>query len=812
MTSPQLPPIKEPITGLDQSEVLARRARGEGNVVAFQSSRSYSQIVRQNAFTFINCVLFAIGTVLILMGRAGDAAVTAGLVFLNVVVGVVQEGRAKRILDHIALLTRPRARIVREGEQCEVDPSEIVLGDIIVVQPGDQIVVDGLVVGAGWFDVDESLLTGESDLISKRAGDVVYSGSYCVTGSGMYEAIRVGAASYASQLTADARAFRQIKTPLQRSIDVVIRVLVVLASLLAVLLIVSLLIDGAQTVECVQVAAVMATLVPQGLFAMIIVAYALGAVRVAGRGALIQQSNAVESLSNVTVLCLDKTGTLTTNRIRLERIEPLEIERENLERLLGDYVANLSDRNPTAKAIAAAFSGTKRPICEEVRFSSARKWSALVFEDDDLKEGYVLGAPEILQSGLAVGGDIEALTEQWTDEGFRVLLFARQSQPARLHDRGGEPLMPMSLVPLGLLGFAHELRADVHAALAGLASAGVALKVISGDHPRTVAAVALQAGMARDGAALSGPQLDDLDDQRLAQLSKETTVFGRITPKQKERLVRVFQESGEYVAMIGDGINDVLCLKQAQLGIAMESGSQAMRSVADLVLLNDAFSVLPAAFREGQRIVNGMQDIVRLFLTRTTYVALLILGVAVLGVAFPVTPKHNALLAFLTVGIPTPALAIWARPERAPRSLLRSVSHFVFPAAVAVAVAALAVYVIYLQTTGDAFIARSALTTYTVLCGLVLIPFVEPPAQAWVGGDELSGDTRPTLLALVLVALFAAMTALPVTRDFFELALLRPADYALLALTVFVWAMSLRCIWRHRLFERWLDFDPTKQA
>jgi cation-transporting ATPase E len=301
-----------------------------------------------------------------------------------------------------------------------------------------------------------------------------------------------------------------------------------------------------------------------------------------------------------------------------------------------------------------------------------------------------------------------------------------------------------------------------------------------------------------------------MDDVRLAELSKETAVFGRITPGQKERLVRVFKDSGEYVAMIGDGVNDVLSLKQAHLGIAMQSGSQATRGVADMVLLDDSFSVLPTAFSEGQRIVNGMQDIVRLFLTRTFYVTLLILGVAIVGVAFPITPKHNAVLALLTVGIPTLALAIWARSERPPRSLLRSVSHFVFPAAFTVSVVALAVYLIYLQTTDDVHIARTALTTFTVLCGLLLIPFVEPPTQAWVGGDKLSGDRRPAILALVLLALFSAIVLLTVLRDFFELELLRPLDYALIALAVVAWAAALRFIWRRKLFEWWLGIEDVR--
>jgi cation-transporting ATPase E len=810
MSDSQEAHITGKIKGLSESEVLARRARGEGNDVAFQASRSYVQILRQNAFTFINSVLFAIGTVLILMGRVGDAVVTAGLVLLNVIVGVVQEGRAKRTLDQIALLTRPKATVIREGNEHELDPSEIVLGDILVLRPGNQVVVDGRVVGGGRFDVDESLLTGESDLIPKGTGDEVYSGSFCVTGSGMYEAQKVGADSHANQLTAGARAFRQVKTPLQRNIDFVIRVLIFLASQLAILLILSLVIHGAPAVESIQVAAVIATLVPQGLFAMIIIAYALGAVRIAGKGALIQQSNAVESLSNVTLLCLDKTGTLTTSRIRLNEIEPLEAEHDDLRRVLADYIASISDRNPTAEAITAIGDGRKRHVREEVSFSSAWKWSALTLDDGDLSGVYVLGAPEILKSHLRADADLGTKIDEWTASGLRVLLFAHRSQLVSLYDDNGEPRMPENLVPMAILGFTDELRTDAQETLRGFADAGIELKVISGDNPHTVAAVARQAGMVSERMVVSGLQLDDMDDVHLAELSKETVVFGRITPLQKERLVRIFKESGEYVAMIGDGVNDVLSLKQAHLGIAMQSGSQATRGVADIVLLDDSFSVLPTAFSEGQRIVNGMQDIVRLFLTRTFYVTLLILGVAIVGVAFPITPKHNAVLALLTVGIPTLALAIWARPARPPRSLLRSVSHFVFPAAFTVAVVALAVYLIYLQTTDDAHIARTALTTFTVLCGLLLIPFVEPPTQAWVGGDKLSGDRRPALLALALLALFSLIVLLPVSRDFFELALLRPLDYALIALAVVVWAAALRFIWRRRLFEWWLGIEDAR--
>ena len=797
------------IQGLSEDEVIARRECGQGNDVPFETSRSYVQILRQNAFTFINVVLFTIGAVLILMGRTGDALVTAGLVLMNVVFGVAQEGRAKRTLDQLALLTRPQATVIREGQEQTVDPSEIVLGDVLVVQPGDQIVVDGQVIGDGHIDVDvdESLLTGESNLVPKRVGDPVYSGSFCVTGSTIFEAQKVGADSLANQLTAGARVFRQIKTPLQRSVDLVIRVLVFLASQLGILLAVSYAIKGQPFVESVQVAAVIASLVPQGLFAMITVAYAMGAIRIAGKGALIQQANAVESLSNVTVLCLDKTGTLTTNRIRLHEVYATGAHEDELRRILGDFAASASSRNPTAEAIRMACGGQARPVRAEVPFSSARRWSALTIDDGALRGVYVLGAPEMLLPHLVPGIELSHKVEEWAAQGLRVLLFAYRRDMAPTRDSNDEPRLPENLAPLGVLSFSDELRHEVQETLRSFAQAGIELKVISGDNPQTVAALAQQAGFERGFGVVSGLDLTGMDESQLDQVIEQATVFGRITPRQKEHLVRTLRDKGYYVAMIGDGVNDVLSLKQAQLGIAMQSGSQATRSVADIVLLNDSFAVLPTAFREGQRIVNGMQDIVRLFLTRTFYVTLLILGTSIAGVAFPLTPKHNSILALLTVGVPTLALAAWARPEKPPPSLLRSVSRFVFPAAFSVAVVSIGVYLFFLQTTDAVNTARTALTTVTVLCGLVLILFVEPPTPALVAGDELSGDWRPTFLMFGMMVLYAVVMIVPTLREAFELSPLRGVDSVLICGVVIVWAVVLRAVWRRRFFERWLGVD-----
>ena len=812
----------EQLQGLSLDEVQVRRKAGQVNRVRLGTSRSYAQIVRDNAFTFINTVLFGIGVLLVIMNSIDNAIVTAGLVLLNVVVGVAQEGRAKRTLDRIALLTRPKATVIREGREATVDPSEIVLDDLLVLRPGDQVVVDGDVVGDGRIEVDESLLTGESDLIPKRAGDPVMSGSFCVTGSAAYVARRVGAESYASQITAGARAFRRIKTPLQHDIDYVIRIMVLLAGTLGVLLGLSALVRHLTPLQLVEIAAVIVVLVPQGLFFMTTVTYATGAVRMAGRSALIQQLNAIESMSNVQVLCMDKTGTLTSNRILYNAVQPLDIPADQLSRLLGDFVMSLRDRNRTAQAIANAFEGQARRTTAEVAFSSARKWSGLTFADDGLQGSYVLGAPEVLAPHMRDAESLAPQAEEWAGQGLRVVLFACGGQDGTLADAAGEPQLPDELQPLALLSFSDELRPEAQRTLSEFGAAGIRLKIISGDNPQTVAALARQAGFDRQARAVSGLDLSGMDEAEFARTADEASIFGRITPQQKERLVRELRGQGQYVAMIGDGVNDVLSLKQAQLGIAMESGSQATRSVADIVLLGDSFGALPAAFREGQRIIRGMQDIMRLFLARTLYVTMLIVAASIIGAPFPVIPKHNFILALLTVGIPTLGLAAWAKPAPAgrngpeagrPWSTIRAIRHFVLPAAVTVTAASLVVYLYGLlipggELTGERVLfAQTALTTTTVLCGLLLIVFVEPPLRILVGGDELSGDWRPTALAGLMLVAYAVMLGVPGLRAWFSLVPLSAPILALIVLLVVLWAVVLLIMWRKRVFERLLELD-----
>lgn len=812
------------ISGLKQTEVATRRLHGEVNVAPIRTSRSYGQILRENVFTFINNALFGLGIALIVLGRISDALLAVGVALMNVLVSVVQEMRAKRTLDHIALITRPTASVIREGVEQHIDPAEIVLGDVLVARPGDQIVVDGPVL-VGQMNVDESLLTGESAAISKHAGDVIYSGSLCMAGSACYQAEQIGVHSLAQQLTTGARSFRRIYTPLQQEVNLVIRILLLLTIFFELLLVINAVVNRIPVVEGVRMSVVIAGLVPIGLFLAIATSYAMGALRIVRQGALVQQANAIESLSHVDVLCLDKTGTLTANALNLRQLVPIGISADRLSSTMGDYAASVSVGNRTSAALLASCQGKPRSTSEEVLFSSALKWSALSFHDADLQGTYVLGAPEIFQPFLQVEPSVEARMQTWENDGLRVLFFVTCPEPCALHNEQGEPQLPDHLTLLGLICLSDALRPEARETLRGFQEMGIQLKLISGDHPQTVAALAKQAGLDTNAQVVSGLELDQLDETAFAQVAEEATIFGRITPQQKKRLVRALRNRGHYVAMIGDGVNDVLSLKQANLGIAMHSGSQATRSVADLVLLDDSFAALPVAFREGQRITNGMEHILKLFLTHELTTVLLLIATGFIG-GFPFTPKNGSLLSFFTLGLPTLALAAWAQPGTRPgRSLIRSLLHFVLPASMTMTVWALGLYLIYfipayqelLQTSatlarmialpGAQADAQSALTTFTVLSGLLLIVFVQPPTGLFEGGASRDADKRPALLALVLALGYVGVIALPPLRRFFELESLGLLDYLLLGGFVTLWGICVRFVWRKHLLERFFNVD-----
>ncbi len=834
-TLPAEQPATDPVQGLSAAEAARRRASGLGNTPPPPTTRTYREIVTENVFTFINNVLFLLGIALALVGRPFDAVISLTVISTNIVVSVVQEIRAKRTLDRVALLHRPTARVIRDGVAADLPPDGLVVGDLLELGAGDQVVLDGRFV-SGRAQLDESQLTGESNLVAKEPGAEVFSGSFVVSGGGRYVAERVGNESLANRITSGARSFRRVLTPLQREVYLAIRIILLIVVYLELMVVINSVIHFVPLPEAVGQASILASLVPNGLFVSIAIAYALAAVRILRFGALVQQSNAVESLSHVDVLCLDKTGTLTANRLVLDAVHPLAASEDELRRLLGAAVASGAAGNRTSEAIAAGIGAAAVRATGEIPFSSARKWSAIAMDDADAPGGplraiVALGAPTMLRHATLADGEDgrptwEAIEEQvrtFARQGLRVLLVLG-AEAGPLEDRDDASELPAGMRPLGLVTLADELRPEAREALAAFREAGVSPKVISGDDPETVTALALQAGLGPELRLLSGPEIDALDDPALRAAVEETTIFGRITPSQKERIVDALRANGHYVAMIGDGVNDVLPLKKAQLGIAMQSGSQATRGVADLILTNDSFAALAPAVLEGQRIRNGMQDILKLFLARIGTVALLIVSSMMIGL-FPISIRNGSVVTLLTVGIPTVLLVLWAKPGPTPRvGLVASLLRFVIPATVLSSLFGLVAFYGVLELellrlgpevaseTALALalpIAQTAVTIFLVLVGLILVIFVEPPSRWWAPDGEPVGDRRPTVLALLLMGALPVLLALPIGRAFFDLRTLPVEQAAVPILLALGWLFVMRLFWHRRVIERFLGLDGT---
>jgi cation-transporting ATPase E len=818
----------EVAAGLTQREADARRRRGEGNVAVSASSRSYARILRTNVFSFFNIILFVIGAALLALGRYSDAFTSVGLGLVNAAISAVQEIRAKRKLDRLQLLNRSRVTVVREGRDVDVPPEEIVRGDVIHVRPGDQLVVDGPLLDGGRVDVDESLLTGESEPLLKKPGDDLLSGSFCVGGEGHQLARDVGASSYAGRLTADARQTTTDRTPLQHRIEFVVRLVMLLVALMSVTILFQAALEGFTLVRVVQTTAVLSGLVPYGLFFLVAVAYTVGAAKSSARGALVQQVNAVESMSSVDVVCTDKTGTLTTGRLGLSQVAPVgSMGAEAVERLVGSMARSTSAPNLTTTALAAALPGDAWPVRDEIPFSSTLRWSALR-TDHGL---YVLGAPDRLAPHLT-GASLTDTVAGLTAHGLRVLVVARAGADTPLRDPAGRPELP-ALEPVAVLSLADELRPDIPETIARLIADGIELKVVSGDDPRTVAALAEQAGLDA-GDPVSGADLVGLSDADLDRVVARTTVFGRIAPEQKERLVGALRRQGRYVAMIGDGVNDARALKRAQVGVAMKSGSAVARDVADIVLTDDSLAALLPAQHEGRRIINGIGTSMQVFLARVGTQGLVILAVTMLGLGFPYSPA-NVGLTLLTVGVPTLFLTTWARPTPPDPHLLANLGRFVVPAAVITAAAGVAVYAYHytflLGGFSEAVVpdfvvtdferytglssddvgfaeaaatigAQTALSTFVSYAAFLIILFLKPPNRWFASWTRPDGDRRPAVLVAVLVVAFSGGLFVSAFTAYFGLTQAADPVFRTVVPALVLWFLLLSAAYRFHVLDR----------
>jgi cation-transporting P-type ATPase E len=737
-------------SGLSEADASAALA-ALGPVAKPASSRSYASIVRANVLTVFNVILAAFGVITLAFGDWRDA-LFLGVIVANTTIGVAQEVRAKRALDRLALLVAPRAVVVRDGRARAVAVGEVVPGDLVRVGAGDQVVADGRLIEAHDLRLDESMLTGESDAVTRGAGESIHAGVFAVEGAGSYLVSAVGAQSFAAKIVGEARSFRHPRSPLERAVNRLLYALVGLVAVLGAVLGYSLYHRhvGTRTAVATSVAGGV-SLIPEGLMVLVSLTYAVASARMARRGVLAQQLNAIESLASVEVICVDKTGTLTEAALRVTELVPApDSDESGMAEILGRLAASAASPNATMLAIADAFQGEPEQPLGEVAFNSRRRWSAVRLREAT----YVLGAPERFALGPLANSARELQLA-----GRRVLALASTQTPPPADPGDGPP--PDSRL-LGLVVIAERLRPNVSQTIAFLHEQGVEVKVLSGDAPQTVAAIARDVGIPvrtlRDGSEI--PE----DPAELRAFALDASVVGRISPEGKRAIVGALNDAGRYVAMLGDGVNDVPALKAARLAIAQGSGAQMARSVSDLVLISGDFDAIPALMGEGRQALRNLSRVAKLYVTKSAFAAFLILTIGTSSEAYPLLPRHLSLAATLTIGIPTFFLALapssgsW-QPER----FVRGVARFAVPAGVIVGTGTVTGYLFALHDLDCTVMqARTVATAVLVMVGLYLVLALE-------AAGSRRRSTLVSGMCVTLAGLFIAAFVLPSVRRFFAL-------------------------------------------
>ncbi|MEW2510931.1 HAD-IC family P-type ATPase [Streptomyces sp. NPDC046870] len=742
-------------TGLTGAEVADRVGRGLVNDIPVRSSRSLGEIVRANVFTRFNAIIGVLWLITLFVAPIQDSLF--GFVILaNTGIGIVQEWRAKQTLDSLAVIGEARPTVRRDGIATEVATHEIVLDDLVEIGPGDRIVVDGVCAEADGLEIDESLLTGEADPVVKRPGDPVLSGSFVVAGGGAFTATKVGREAYAAQLAEEASRFTLVHSELRTGISTILKYVTWMMVPAAVGLVITQVVvknDDLKDSVARTIGGIV-PMVPEGLVLLTSVAFAIGVIRLGRKQCLVQELPAIEGLARVDTVCLDKTGTLTEGGMDVTELRTLDGADETyVRKVLGALGESDPRPNASLQAIIDAYPDSDDWRCvESLPFSSARKYSGAAFSEGDGETStWLLGAPDVL-----LGADDPALAEtaRLNEQGLRVLLLARahrdldDSEPAR------------GARPTALVVLEQRLRPDASDTLRYFAEQDVRAKVVSGDNAVSVGAVAAKLGL--DGAAVDARRLP-AERPAMARALEAGTVFGRVTPQQKRDMVGALQSRGHTVAMTGDGVNDVLALKDADIGVAMGSGSEATRAVAQIVLLDNSFATLPSVVAEGRRVIGNITRVATLFLVKTVYSVLLAVLVVCWQVEYPFLPRHLTLLSTLTIGVPAFFLALAPNTERARPHFVRRVMRYAIPGGVLAGVATFATYLLarHHYTGPGALAAETSAATLTLfLISMWVLAIIARPYTWW----------RVALVAAMAVA-FLFVLAVPALQDFFALKL-----------------------------------------
>jgi hypothetical protein len=909
---PVLPVIPPDIRGLSEAEAESRRLEGQDNVVKFSPERSHRDIIRENTLTIFNVSLVGVAVVQFLLGKPLDGFISLGVAVLNIGINVGQELLAERMLEGVVQETRPQATVIREGVIRSIDPGEIVVGDALVVGPGDQFLVDGTILTQAPISIDQAMLTGEGQQIPASKGHEVYAGSFCVTGRAVYEAEKVGDERLLATLVASSEPLPEKRTPLERIVNRVLSVLLVIVFVFLILFaVVYFRLDktiGIDVDVAISAASVIFSLAPAGLFFMIFLTYVGGTRQLGRKGALVHRARTVESLAHSTSLCLTEASLRTGTDIDLEMLpapaEEVRVAESRVRQILGDFARTSASTSRAVRAIADLFPGEHRTATAEAPFLSAFGWSALAFDDDDLRGVYVLGEPEILAAQLvqvedkeepgpeeepaarqeaaltAIRGrlssvgrlfgrgrsapdetalkepqktpgtedlDPQGLADTETADGSddetpatlpnplrglmgRVTGVLRRAEPTDadgieseeeesadvedvvyllaylpdlvpLHGPDGLPQIPDDLIPLARLHYTEHVEPETVDTLRSFADSGVRLRVFAAGSPDRVATLIEQANLEVDGERglpeVTGPELAALEGAELARVVSEEAVYAHVTPEQAAEVVQVLHDGGEKVAVVGDGPSDLQAMRQANLSIARHGSSQAALGVADIVLREDSTQALLSVLDEGQKTVNGLLDVLRLYLTQLSYLALLIPILWFSFRAFPYLSKQGGIIAIATLTLPSLGLSLWAatgvvHTERLGKLLAR----FALPAAMAITIASVFVFREFLGRRNNVEYAQLALTHMLIFSGLALVILAQPPFRLGGGKGLRRGDLRPTFLVLVILVLFFAAASIPIADQWFGIRHLRhPEDYAAIGLAVLAWVVVVLLVW-----------------
>ncbi|MGW3013697.1 HAD-IC family P-type ATPase [Streptomyces sp. NPDC001219] len=773
---------REPVTpGLTAAEVAERVARGEVNDVPVRSSRSAAEIVRANVFTRFNAIIGMLFVIILIVGPIQDG-LFGFVIVANTGIGIVQELRAKKTLDNLAVIGEARPAVRRDGVTEEIPTSAVVLDDVIELGPGDKVVVDGEVRESDSLEIDESLLTGEADPVLKKPGEQVMSGSFVVAGGGAFTATKVGRQAYAAQLAEEASRFTLVHSELRTGISQILKYVTWMMIPTAIGLILSHLLTLGMPGDAAirRMVAGIVPMIPEGLVLLTSVAFAIGVIRLGRKKCLVQELPAIEGLARVDVVCLDKTGTLTEGGMDVHGLRTLDGDEAYVRQVLGALGESDPRPNASLQAVVAAYPADGGWRCvQSLPFSSARKYSGASFNGPDGESStWLLGAPDVL---LPPGDHRLAETDTLNARGLRVLLLARA---VRALD---DPEVTRGVRPTALVVLEQRLRPDAPDTLRYFEEQGVRAKVLSGDNAVSVGAVAGALGLPGADAPVDARALPG-DRDAMAGEIEAGAVFGRVTPQQKRDMVAALQSRGHNVAMTGDGVNDVLALKDADIGVAMGSGSEATRAVAQIVLLNNSFATLPSVVAEGRRVIGNITRVATLFLTKTVYSVLLAILVACWQIPYPYLPRHLTLLSTLTIGVPAFFLALAPNKERARPHFVRRVMRYAIPSGLIAGTAAFATYLLArgYYTGPDALPAETSAATLTLfLTAIWVLAIIARPYTWW-----------RIALVLAMGLAFLIVLATPALQTFFALRLVGTTmPWAAVAIAV-VAAVLLELVWR----------------